>query len=496
MAIRRRPPSRPPLLQNRSASLLQLVCLSLAGFVHSFSAPPPRTNTWRSGISDPSANAREAIKNLCQSTPCRQPDPGQGETALAFLFVSQKYNDMFEELIGIASDTLGKDTTLLSVVGGGVIGGGTESDDPTIPAMSLLCGILPSSAGLEVFMFGPDEAPPPSSSEAWKAIGRGQDMPSYVVFADGFAPIQSILEGLDSSGKSGAVVAGGLSCPTFGVETPTIAINGKGYPRGSAVGVGFSGSVGLQAVTAQGCRPVGPPFGVTEADGSMVEELENKPAMEIMKTIVEGDYLTDEDKALVEANGLLCGFAARGESSTSSDVTKGDYLIRQIIGFRVPGFMVGGEAKKGDILRFHVRDRAAALEDMENMIGRAKTERSFAGSQNAGVPLAALQFSCVARGRPLFGSANVDLENISELVGKDAEHQVGGFFANGELGPVGIAGVGLGHGRKTHIHAFTTIAATICDFSCDGGGNTSMKDDGDDSGGGVGSASDDLLAWG
>ena len=54
----------------------------------------------------------------------------------------------------------------------------------------------------------------------------------------------------------------------------------------------------------------------------MVEELENKPTMEIMKTIVEGDYLTDEDKALVEANGLLCDFAARGESSASSGVTK------------------------------------------------------------------------------------------------------------------------------------------------------------------------------
>ena len=445
--------------------------------------------TWRSGISDPTANAREAIKDLCESTPCRMPNPDQGETALAFLFVSQKYNDMFEELVGSASELLGKDTTLLSVVGGGVIGGGTESDDPTIPAISLLHGILPSSAGLEVFMFGPDEAPPPSSSEAWKAIGRGQDTPSYVMFADGFAPIQSILEGLDASGKSGAVVAGGISCPTFGSETPTVAINGKGYNRGSAVGVGFSGSVGLQAVTAQGCRPIGPPFGVTEADGSMVEELENKPAMEILKTVVEGEYLTDEDKALVETNGLLCGFAARGESASSS-ITEGDYLVRQIIGFRVPGFMVGGEAKKGDILRFHVRDRAAALEDLENMIGRAKTERSFAGSQNAGVPLAALQFSCVARGRPLFGRPNVDLENISELVGEGVVQQVGGFYANGELGPVGIAGVGLGDGRKTHIHAFTTIAATICDFGGDGDG------DGDGDGEGESGGGDDLLAWG
>ena len=152
--------------------------------------------------------------------------------------------------------------------------------------------------------------------------------------------------------------------------------------------------------------------------------------------------------------------------------------------------MIGGDTKKGDILRFHVRDRTAALEDMENMMGRAKTERSFAGSQQAGVPLAALQFSCVARGRPLFGSPNVDLERVSELAGKDAKQQVGGFFANGELGPVGIAGVGLGDGRKTHIHAFTTIAATICDFGGDGDGK------GEGNQGVAGGGEGDLSAWG
>jgi hypothetical protein len=50
---------------------------------------------------------------------------------------------------------------------------------------------------------------------------------------------------------------------------------------------------------------------------------------------------------------------------------------------------------------------------------------------------------------------------------------VGEFFANGEIGPVCVAGRGLGAGKPTSIHAFTTVAATICDFGAESvGGDT------------------------
>lgn len=427
-------------------------------------------NTWRSAIicNPATGNKSEAwkasIKNLCTSTPCRS--PGRGEQGLAFLFVSQRYQEEFEEIVMSAHQILGSDTTLLSIVGAGVIGGGMESDDPTVPAISLLCGVLPSSAGLEVFMFGPDEQPPPPSSEAWKAIGRAANLPSYVIFTDGFAPIQQILEGLDASGAdgNGAIVAGGISCPAVGSDLATVAINSNVYPRGAAVGVGLSGTVGLQTVVAQGCRPVGPVFTVTDARENMVDELDGKPAIEILSDIRGGEYLTAEDKARVETSGILCGLAVPNEDTGT--VSSGDYLIRQIFGFRVPGFMIGGEAREGDNLQFHVRDKGAAMEDLRTMVGKARTERSFAGAQRAGVPLAAVQVSCIARGRSLFGSRHFDLETVRELVRvqKNDETAIGGFFANGEIGPVGVAGVGLGSGKQTHVHGFTAVAATICDF--------------------------------
>ncbi len=147
-------------------------------------------NTWRSAIRTPTAptNTLSVIRDLCNSTPCRKPNRSEGESGLAFLFVSQQYADSFEEIVAAAYDSLvaeaatagsteeeeeAKDFTLLSIVGGGVIGDGLESDDPNAPAISLLTGILPKSAQVEVFMFGNDDneqeqqplpPPPPLSS--------------------------------------------------------------------------------------------------------------------------------------------------------------------------------------------------------------------------------------------------------------------------------------------------------------------------------------------
>jgi len=449
--------------------------------IHSSQSSAENENTWRSALRTPSSTASpiDEARELCSSTPHRPPDASRGESGLAFLFVSQRYIESFGDIVSAAHDALGNDVTLLSIVGGGAVGGGEESDDPATPAMSLLCGILPSTAGVEVFMFGPDEAPPPTSSKAWNALGRGQEIPSYVLFADPFSRIQDIVDGLDSSGGTGsgdvasgssAVVAGGISCPVFGNDGPTVAINGRTYPRGSAVGLGLSGTVGLQAVVAQGCRPVGSviPHRVTGADGNMIEGLDGRPAVEVL-----GDIdLSDEEKRTVERFGVMCGLAAPG--GVDDVVSDGDYLIRQIIGFRVPGIMIGSEAKEDQLLKFHVRDPVTALEDLQNMINRARTERSFrAGEEmgggsrnNAGTPLAALQVSCVARGRALFGRPNVDVEHIEGLIGEqpgDDNAAIGGFFANGEIGPVGIAGVGL-TSKATHIHAFTAVACVICDF--------------------------------
>jgi small ligand-binding sensory domain FIST len=145
-----------------------------------------------------------------------------------------------------------------------------------------------------------------------------------------------------------------------------------------------------------------------------------------------------------------------------------DYLIRQIVGF-VPskgGVAISGtNVQVGDVIRFHVRDKTTASEDLELMVKRCQTERLLQDEASKGAPVAAIQVSCVARGRGLFGVPNVDLSNVQELMA-EGKGTVGGFYANGEIGPVGLAGFSTTDNPGTFLHGFTTVVALLCDTSC------------------------------
>ena len=71
-------------------------------------------------------------------------------------------------------------------------------------------------------------------------------------------------------------------------------------------------------------------------------------------------------------------------------------------------------------------------------------EKSAPGSVSG-----ALLFSCLGRGRGLYGRPNVDTSLFSEHLG---DVPVGGFFCNGEIGPV--AGITFLHGYTSSFGLF------------------------------------------
>lgn len=135
---------------------------------------------------------------------------------------------------------------------------------------------------------------------------------------------------------------------------------------------------------------------------------------------------------------------------------EGDFLSRHIAGF-VPS--IGGivvATSEGAKFCFQVRDAKTAEQDLKWMVERAKTARMVNGNCR---PMAALQISCVARGRGLFGAPNMDTTTVMEML-PDNKPVIAGFFANGEIGPVGIAGgAALREEKASHLHGFTTVAA-------------------------------------
>jgi small ligand-binding sensory domain FIST len=104
---------------------------------------------------------------------------------------------------------------------------------------------------------------------------------------------------------------------------------------------------------------------------------------------------------------------------------------------------VAADVHAGQVVRLHARDAASADRDMRDALGVRM--RALGGRSPAG----ALVFSCNGRGRGMFGTADHDAEVIDDGLGGAP---AAGFFAAGEIGPVG------GH---PFLHSFTATVAVF-----------------------------------
>ena len=120
----------------------------------------------------------------------------------------------------------------------------------------------------------------------------------------------------------------------------------------------------------------------------------------------------------------------REQMSWSNRMSGIQYTARRVSD---AGLAVDAEVRAGDEVRFHVRDATAAKNDLDLQLRRYALERAYSGAASS--IEACLVIPCVGRGRLLFGESGSDTRTIGAALGGQAA--VGGFFANGELGPVG-----------------------------------------------------------
>jgi small ligand-binding sensory domain FIST len=415
---------------------------------------------WQSHVST-HPHASSALDKIFAECTEKSPD-------VAFLFVGQYHADDFPNLVQRAASLLPSSCHLLSVIGGGVVGERVELDEPSKPSISLLTGRVPQNAQVETFAFNTLTKPPPPKEDYnyWNKLANvtacgtspSPSSASFFLLADPWSPVDTVIQNLEATkaDNGGAVITGGISVPTG--TGPTIGLGPQALPQGSVVGIRFGGSLGIQAIVAQGCRPLGPTFTVTNCEQNVILELDGRPAIQALQDVIQA--ASDEKEKQKISSGLVVGLNKEPDGTGTAD----DYLIRQIAGF-VPSkgaFVVSGGVKKGDHIRFHFRDKQAAEEDLKLMVQRAQTEKIF--HQSSARPLAALQVSCVGRGRYMFGYANVDLSHIQELA---EGASVAGFYANGEIGPVGLAGFSKSNTGGTFLHGFTTVVALLCEFDTD-----------------------------
>jgi small ligand-binding sensory domain FIST len=100
--------------------------------------------------------------------------------------------------------------------------------------------------------------------------------------------------------------------------------------------------------------------------------------------------------------------------------------------------------QEGQTVQFHLRDAESATEDLHSLLATDRAAHRYP-------PRGALMFSCCGRGRGLFGTPNHDATATLERLGRIP---IAGFFAQGEIGPIG---------NRNFLHGYTASLALFAD---------------------------------
>ncbi len=302
---------------------------------------------------------------------------------------------------------------------GGVIGGGRESEGR--PALSLLAAALPGVDVRPLRFDDQDELPPRDAA------------PHFLVLADPLTcDADTLIERLDALYPDARKV-GGLASGGGSPGSNILFLDGEAHEEG-AVGFAVSGDIRVDTIVAQGCRPIGRPLVITRCEHNVVLELNGRPAVTLLRELF--DTLDADDRKLFRTS-LHVGIEMKGEQV---EYAAGDFLIRNVLGAD-PGsgaLAIGALPRRYQALQFHLRDARTAAHDLAACLARYRAESGGAP------PAGALLFSCLGRGVQLYGRPNHDSDLFRERIGPVP---VGGFFCNGEIGPVG---------GTTFLHGYTS----------------------------------------
>ena len=258
-----------------------------------------------------------------------------------------------------------------------------------------------------------------------------------ILIADPYTfPTDAVLHDL-AARAPGVPVVGGLASARAGAEG-ALLLHQDDVVGGGAVGVRLDG-VELLPCVSQGAAPVGPELTITAAEGNVISELAGRPALEKLREVILDLPVRERD---LVTRGPLLGVVIDGGKP---DYLQGDFLVRGFVGADADAgtIAVGAPVRAGQVVRLHARDADSADRDLREALGLRR--EALGGATPAG----ALVFTCNGRGRAMFGSSDHDAETIGDALG---DVPAAGFFAAGEIGPVG---------GESFLHGFTATVGVF-----------------------------------
>ena len=187
--------------------------------------------------------------------------------------------------------------------------------------------------------------------------------------------------------KAGFHPVVGAGTTENGLAGATFQLCAEKVLSNSIAGVYLSGEFDLHIDITQGCQPISEPMTITKAEGNLIYEINDRPAIEVFAKLLKGPLAEDLRRALMV---LFVGLPAdRGDNS----VAAGKYLVRNIVGLDAEKGILGvaDYVSEGETMIFAMRDGQRAREDLEQML-RRQIEKL-----NGRKPAFGMYFNCCAR---------------------------------------------------------------------------------------------------
>lgn len=217
------------------------------------------------------------------------------------------------------------------------------------------------------------------------------------------------------------LVVGGAAGDDFKFEK-TYQFANERVLSGAVVGLGVSGNFKLGIGVKHGWLPIGIPRKVTRSEGSVLHELDHKPAISIYD-----DYFGEKAEEL--RTGTLAQLAITyplGMKVLGSE----EMLIRDALSVNKEGSITcAAEIPEGADIQLMIGSREDAVR-----VAKEAAVKAVEGL-DGGKPKAVIIFNCIARNK-LFGErSGEEISAIQEAIGKEVP--LIGFYTYGEQAPLG-----------------------------------------------------------
>jgi small ligand-binding sensory domain FIST len=336
------------------------------------------------------------------------------------IFVTPDYADKIEDVLELVR-VYGHVTTVVGCSGTGLVGRGVEQEEGS--GFSLLLVHAPGATA-KPYVFTQEMVDDATGPDYWPGeLGvNPANVKAWLVFLNPFT-VPAVEPWLKQWNQAfpRVPVFGGMAASAQDDNEAWVFCDNQIVPGG--VALALEGNIAVQAVVAAGCKPIGEPLTVTQAEKNVLLTLGSRPAYEVLSDAYR--ELTDTEREQARRH-LFAGLAV---SEYLEEYKRGDFLVRNIIGADPKSGAVAINAlpRVGQTLQYQLRDSRVATDELRRLL-QANAARVIPAP---------------------YAGPNHDAALVEDFYPGLA---MAGLFAGVQLGPVG---------DRSYAHGYTASLALI-----------------------------------